>query len=243
MKLNGSDHLLLTRSIEWLTDPDESPTQGRGRRKGIPRSQSADELAAVDFDMFEQRRGSAQNAEMGPDGYMRMQQTSRGPVDMASGAGNVASDRPKGSEQLYGIEEQELTFMAGNGEQNVHILEEWMNATGGEGRPVQMSGDNEPMYSAVGAQLRAENEPIYSQVGAQLRADNDPAYSQVGAQLRAENDPAYSQVGAQLRVDNDPAYSQVGAQLPAENDPAYSQVGAQIRAENEPIYTQVGAQL
>ena len=193
--MNYSDYLLLDRSVEWLNEPTDSPSRVHERRNELTRSRSADELATVDYDMFENRRGSAQEVEIGRDGYTRMQQSSRESVDRTSGSfadetGNIGSgatgesDKPQGTEQLCSMEEQELTFITENEGGDMHILEEWMNAMGGEGGRGQANAQNEPIYSVVGAQIRSENDPIYSAVGSQIIAENDePIYSQVGSQL------------------------------------------------------------
>lgn len=193
--MNHSDYLLLDRSVEWLNEPADSPSRVHERKNELTRSRSVDELATVDYDMFENRLGSAQAAEIGHDGYTRMQQSSRESVDRTSGgfaAGTVnigsgatgESDKPQGTEQLCSMEEQELTFIAENEGGDMHILEEWMNAMGGEGGRGQANAQNEPLYSVVGAQIRSENDPIYSTVGSQIMAENDePIYSQVGSQL------------------------------------------------------------
>ena len=145
--------------------------------------------------MFDNSRGSAQEAEIGRDGYLRMQQSSRESVDrtnvgFAVGTDNIGSrangesDSHQGTEQLSGMEEQELTFIAENEDGNMHILGEWMNAMGAEGGLGQANAQNEPLYSVVGAQIRSENDPIYSAVGSQIMMEKDePIYSEVGSQL------------------------------------------------------------
>ena len=126
--------------------------------------------------MFEERRGPAHSAEMGPDGYMRMKETSRESVDMPK----EGVEHRQGSKQPYGLEEQELVFMAENGGQNVHILEKWVNADGEE-ELRQSSAANEPVYSEVGSQI-SKDESIYSEVGAQIPND-ESIYSEVGSQI------------------------------------------------------------
>ena len=120
--------------------------------------------------MFEERRGSAQNAETDRDGYTRMKQTSRGSADMANGGISVessdvaiggigATETPQGSQQQYGMEEQEFIFLMDNDGDNVHVLEEWVNGMGGEGVSSQSSADNEPIYSEVGAEIQVSKKP------------------------------------------------------------------------------------
>ena len=108
-----------------MLDSKDSP-QARPLAPELRRSQSADELAVVDYDMFAQPRGPAHNAvrgELGRDGYMRMRQTNRdaadgefpmGTADVAIG-GIEAPDARRGSSQLFGLEGQEITFMTDNG--------------------------------------------------------------------------------------------------------------------------------
>jgi len=104
-------------------------------------------MATIDYGMFEQRPGSAQNAvrgELGRDGYMRMKQTSRERVDGTNGGfpmgtadvaigGIEPPNSLRGSSQLYGLQEQEITFATDNG---VCRMEQW-TAVGEEG-PVQL---------------------------------------------------------------------------------------------------------
>ena len=145
-------------------EPSDLP-QVRNRAE-LKRSQSADEMATIDYGMFEQRPGSADNAvrgELGRDGYMRMRQTSRERIDGASGAfpmgtADVAiggieppNIRP-GSSQLYGLQEQEITFMTDNG---VCRREQW-SAVGEEG-PVQLREEGF-------REIQVENESPYAEI-------------------------------------------------------------------------------
>ena len=133
----------------------------------MKRSQSADEFALVDYDMFEERPGSAQNAirgELGRDGYMRMKQARResagdvtdgglqmGTVDVAIG-GIESPETHQDSNHIYDFAEQEITYTTDNG---VYRREQW--STVGEAGPVQMREngfreilvDGEPTYSEI----------------------------------------------------------------------------------------------
>lgn len=160
------------RSQEMFAEPDE-PIPVRSRAQVLRRSQSADEFANVDYDMFENRRGSSQAVEMGRDGYMRMQQASRGSVDrndggFAMGTVDVAIAgirTPDGSQietNHYDMAEQELTFMADNGGRNVYTLdnggyrtEEWYSR-GGRG-PGQLTEEGFK-------EIHVEHHPIYTEV-------------------------------------------------------------------------------
>ena len=155
-----------------FAEPDE-PIPVRSRAQVLRRSQSADEFANVDYDMFENRRGSSQAVEMGRDGYMRMQQASRGSVDrndggFAMGTVDVAIAgirTPDGSQietNHYDMAEQELTFMADNGGRNVYTLdnggyrtEEWYSR-GGRG-PGQLTEEGFK-------EIHVEHHPIYTEV-------------------------------------------------------------------------------
>lgn len=134
-----------SRSQDWLIEPSDLP-QNRNRAD-LKRSQSADEMSTIDYGMFEQRSGSAQNAvrgELGRDGYMRMKQTSREGLDGANagfpmGTADVAiggiepPNSLRGTNHLYGLQEQELTFTTDNG---VCRREQWTAV--GENGPVQL---------------------------------------------------------------------------------------------------------
>lgn len=159
--------------------------------------------------MFENHRGSNQAVEMGPDGYMRMQQTSRERVDVpVAPQANVAPE----NRQMYGMEEQVLTFMTEGGDpNNMRMLEDWM--TGRAGDRGNSNGPNESLYSQVGSEIRSENDPTYAVVGSQIKAENGPTYSVVGSQIKAANDPTYSEVGSQIKADDDPIYSEVGSRI------------------------------
>lgn len=125
------------RSQEWLIDPSEMP-KDHNRASKFQRSQSADEMAAIDLDMFEQSPGSGDNAvrgELGKDGYMRMKQTSRERLDVAGGVYPMGTadiavggiDPPDA--HIYDIAGQELTFETDNG---VRRREQW-SAVGEDG--------------------------------------------------------------------------------------------------------------
>lgn len=154
-----------------------APTQVRTRTQELRRAQSADELSAIDYDMFEQRRESAQSAlkgEMSRDGYMRMKQSSRGSsvdetdrgfqmgtVDLAIG-GIEAPNVQRGSSQFYGMEEQEMTFSADNGGRHYYELEdggyrteEWYARGGHEPGRLRDEGFRE---------IHVEHQPIYHEI-------------------------------------------------------------------------------
>lgn len=164
--------ILLFRSQESI-----APTQVRTRTQELRRAQSADELSAIDYDMFEQRRESAQSAlkgEMSRDGYMRMKQSSRGSsvdetdrgfqmgtVDLAIG-GIGAPNVQRGSSQFYGMEEQEMTFSADNGGRHYYELEdggyrteEWYARGGHEPGRLRDEGFRE---------IHVEHQPIYHEI-------------------------------------------------------------------------------
>ena len=162
-----------------MSDPFENSQDN----DGVSRVRSLDDLAIVDYEMFEDRRGSDQSADVSTGGYMRMRETSRESVNMnnVAMARNGNRDISKGSNQLYGVEEQVLAFMAEGGDQNVQVLESWFNPTGGDVEPRQSKAKNEPVYSEVGAQI-PRDDPIYSEVGSQIRND-ESIYSEVGSQI------------------------------------------------------------
>ena len=171
-------HLIISfffRSQEFATEPTEPP-QVRARAQELRRTQSADELSTIDYDMFEQRRESAQSAvrgEMGRDGYMRMKQTGRGSFDVTDGGfqmgtvdvaigGIGAPDTRRGSSQLYGVEEQEITFSADNGGRHYYALddggyrtEEWYTRGGYEPGQLREEGFRE---------IHVEHQPIYTEI-------------------------------------------------------------------------------
>ncbi|KAL9959837.1 hypothetical protein ACROYT_G033195 [Oculina patagonica] len=161
------------RSQELVSEPPE-PSHIRSRAQELKRSQSADELSTSDYGMFEQRRASGQDVvrrgEMGRDGYMRMKQMSResadvtdggfqmGTVDVAIG-GIGTPDTRRGSNQLYGMEEHEITFSGDNGGRNVYYLdnggyrtEEWYTRGGRGSGQLGEEGFRE---------IHVEHQPIY----------------------------------------------------------------------------------
>ena len=149
-----------SRSQEWLIDPSEPP-QVRNRTLELKRSQSADEMATIDYDMFEQRRGSAENAvrgELGRDGYMRMKQTSRDRVDVADGGFPMGTaDVAIGGIEppdahIYDMAEQEITFTTDNG---VYRREQWSAV--GEGGPGQLTEEGF-------REIHVENESPYAEI-------------------------------------------------------------------------------
>jgi len=163
------------RSQEFVTEQSE-PSQTRARRQELKRSQSADELSTSNYAMFEQRRGSSQQVvrgEMGRDGYMRMKETSQESVDVTDGrfqmgtidvaiGGIGTPDTRRGSSQLYGMEEQEMSFSADNGGRNVYYLddggyrtEEWY--TRGGRRPGQLRNEGF-------REIHVEHQPIYTEI-------------------------------------------------------------------------------
>lgn len=126
--------------------------------------------------MFEQRRGSSQQGvrgEMGRDGCMRMKETSQESVDVTDGrfqmgtidvaiGGIGTPDTRRGSSQLYGMEEQEMSFSADNGGRNVYYLddggyrtEEWY--TRGGRRPGQLRNEGF-------REIHVEHQPIYTEI-------------------------------------------------------------------------------
>ncbi|XP_022783430.1 coadhesin-like [Stylophora pistillata] len=150
------------------------PTQVHSRTQELRRAQSADELSTIDYDMFAQRRESAQSivkGGRGQDGYMRMKQSSRGSsidvtdggiqmgtVDVAIG-GIGAPNVRRGSSQFYGMEEQEMTFSADNGGRHYYELEdggyrteEWYTRGGHEPGRLREEGFRE---------IHVEHQPIY----------------------------------------------------------------------------------
>lgn len=145
------------RSSEWLSDSFDND--------GMNRARSLDDLAIVDYEMFEERRGSDQSAGIGGDGYRRMKETSRESVN----------------KHHVAMEEKVLSFMSKNGDQNMEVLESWFNPDGGAEEPRQNKDKNEPVYSEVGAQI-PRDDPVYSEVGSQIRKD-ESIYSEVGSQI------------------------------------------------------------
>lgn len=145
------------RSSEWLSDSFDND--------GMNRARSLDDLAIVDYEMFEERRGSDQSAGKGGDGYRRMKETSRESVN----------------KHHVAMEEKVLSFMSKNGDQNMEVLESWFNPDGGAEEHRQNKAKNEPVYSEVGAQI-PRDDPVYSEVGSQIRKD-ESIYSEVGSQI------------------------------------------------------------
>lgn len=164
------------RSQEFVSEPAE-PSQTRARGLELKRSQSADELSTSDYGMFEQRRASGQDVvrrgEMGRDGYMRMKHISResadvtdggfqmGTVDVAIG-GIGTPDTRRRSNQLYGMEEHEITFSGDNGGRNVYYLdnggyrtEEWYNRGGRGTGQLSEEGFRE---------IHVEHQPMYTEI-------------------------------------------------------------------------------
>lgn len=124
--------------------------------------------------MFENRRGSSQAVEMGRDGYMRMQRAGRGSedrtdegfpmgtVDVAIGGIRTTDRSSAESNQMYGMEEQEVTFMADNGGRNVYPLdnggyrtEEWYSRGG--------TGPGQLMEEGF-KEIHVEHQPIYTEI-------------------------------------------------------------------------------
>ncbi|XP_068760301.1 coadhesin-like [Montipora capricornis] len=172
------------RSFEWLAERGKSSIRTRG--KNMARFQNPDELETVDYDMFENSRGTAEAGEMDIDVYETMDHSSRG---NATGTieGETKGDRAFvnqiRSETLPGVEEQEIIFSVDGGDRNMYILEEWKKAMGGEGSSYQSNAKDEPLYYEVGAQLSSDNDPTYSEVGSQIKAEDESEYSVVGSQL------------------------------------------------------------
>ena len=152
----------------------------------MARFQNPDELETVDYDMFENPRGTAEAREMGIDVYETMDYSSRGNAT-GSIEGETKGDRafvnPIRSETLPGVEKQEIIFSVDGGDRNMYILEEWKKAMGGEGISYQSNAKDEPLYYEVGAQLSSDNDPTYSEVGSQIKAEDESEYSVVGSQL------------------------------------------------------------
>ena len=110
---------------------------------------------------------------MGRDGYMRMKETSQESVDVTDGGfqmgtidvaiGGIGTpDTRRGSSQLYGMEEQEMSFSADNGGRNIYYLddggyrtEEWY--TRGGRRPGQLRNEGF-------RQIHVEHQPIYTEI-------------------------------------------------------------------------------
>ncbi|KAL9959836.1 hypothetical protein ACROYT_G033194 [Oculina patagonica] len=159
-KSSGISNGGFIRSEEWLIDPSEPP-KNRKRSQELKRSQSADEMAAIDYDMFEQRPGSADNAvrgELGRDGYMRMKQTSRDRVNEVDGGfpmgtADVAIGGIEAPEtHIYDMAGQELTFATDNG---VYRREQW-SAVGEEG-PGQLTEEGF-------REIHVQEEPPYAEI-------------------------------------------------------------------------------
>jgi len=163
------------RSQEFVAE-QTGPSQTRVQGQELKRSKSADELSTSNYAMFEQRRGSSQQVvrgEMGRDGYMRMKETRQGSVDVTDGGiqmgtidvaiGGIGTpDTRRGSSQLYGMEEQEMSFSADNGGRNVYYLddggyrtEEWYTR-GGRG-PGQLRNEGF-------REIHVEHQPIYTEI-------------------------------------------------------------------------------
>jgi len=159
------------RSQEDFVEP---PEPVRAKHQELRRSQSADEFANVDFDMFENRRGSSQAVEMGRDGYMRMQRAGRGSedrtdegfpmgtVDVAIGGIRTTDRSGAESNQMYGMEEQEVTFMTDNAGRDVYPLdnggyrtEEWYSRGG--------TGPGQLMEEGF-KEIHVEHQPIYTEI-------------------------------------------------------------------------------
>lgn len=142
----------------------------------LKRSKSADELSTSNYAMCEQRRGSSQQVvrgEMGRDGYMRMKETRQESVDVTDGGiqmgtidvaiGGIGTpDTRRGSSQLYGMEEQEMSFSADNGGRNVYYLddggyrtEEWYTRGGRAPGQLRNEGFRE---------IHVEHQPIYTEI-------------------------------------------------------------------------------
>lgn len=165
----------LFRSQEFVAE-QTGPSQTRVQGQELKRSKSADELSTSNYAMCEQRRGSSQQVvrgEMGRDGYMRMKETRQESVDVTDGGiqmgtidvaiGGIGTpDTRRGSSQLYGMEEQEMSFSADNGGRNVYYLddggyrtEEWYTRGGRAPGQLRNEGFRE---------IHVEHQPIYTEI-------------------------------------------------------------------------------
>lgn len=161
------------RSQEQLVESPQ-PALLRGRGADLRRTQSADELATLDYDMFENRRGSAQTLPMGRGGYTRIQNESRGSVDrtdggLAMGTVDVAvagimtpNGSQDGSSHIYDMAGQQITFTADNGGRNVYTLDnggyrtdEWYTRGGRGPGQLREEGFQE---------IHVEHHPIYQEI-------------------------------------------------------------------------------
>ena len=162
----------------------EPATEARVRDAGaaeakIRRSQSLDELATVDYDMFERRRSSAEVADsrgmqMTRGGYSRLEESGRGSVDMTDGGLRMGTvdvaigglgdlDASRRSSRAYAVDEQEMmTFRADNGGRSMYTLdnggyhtEEWYNRGGVAPGQMREEGFKE---------IHVEHQPLYSDI-------------------------------------------------------------------------------
>ena len=167
--------ILFFRSQEFESGGTDLSQVRASRGQELKRSQSADELSTSHYDMFEQRRASGQDivhrGGIGRDGYMRMKQTGRESVDVTDGGfqmgtvdvaiGGIGTPR-RGSSQLYGTEEHEITFSGDNGGRNVYYLddggyrtEEWYARRGRGTGQLRQEGFRE---------IHVEHQPIYTEI-------------------------------------------------------------------------------
>ena len=161
------------RSQEYLAEPLQSAPD-YAAKKGVRRSQSADELANVDYEMFKSRRRSSQPVQTGRDGYMRMQEDSgeflhgydegyaMGTVDVAIAGIGVPGRSGIGAETIYDMPERELGFIPDNGGRSVYTLdnggyrtEEWYTRGGRGPGQLREEGFKE---------IHVEHQPIYTEM-------------------------------------------------------------------------------
>lgn len=157
---------------EFLQPPDSASF--RGRRQDMRRSVSADELAALDYDMFEDRRGSLHTATLGRDGYMRMRRAEggsaagtdggleMGTVDVAIAGIQIPSTSEDDPSHIYDLAEQEIHFTPDNAGRSVYPLgdggyhsDEWYTRGGSGPGQLREEGFQE---------IHVENEPIYTKI-------------------------------------------------------------------------------
>ena len=161
------------RSQEQFFEPPGSASF-RGNKLDMRRSLSADELATLDYDLFEDRQGPLHTTTLGRDGYMRMHQANRGSlttsdagremgtVDVAIGGIRVPNSSEDDPSNIYDTAGQEIHLALEHGGRSVYPLEdggyrgeEWYSRGGSGPGQLREEGFQE---------IHVEQQPLYAQI-------------------------------------------------------------------------------
>lgn len=159
------------KSQEQFFEPPGSASF-RGNKVDMRRSLSADELATLDYDLFEDRQGPLHTATLGRDGYMRMHKANQGSsppsdggremgtVDVAIGGIRVPNS-PK-DDPIYDTAGQEIHLAVEQAGRSVYPLEdggyrgeEWYSRGGRGPGQLREEGFQE---------IHVEQQPLYAEI-------------------------------------------------------------------------------